>query len=101
MRKKRVVFQLPKKRFFHQMFSRVIYSPQKIYFVRSDNGFTLDHFANNIDIIEQHVNQEELLEVVDEANKAVEHFADVRYKKGLNLILALVLIIMLVFSIPM
>ena len=56
MRKKRVVFQLPKKRFFHQMFSRVIYSPQKIYFVRSDNGFTLDHFANNIDIIEQHVN---------------------------------------------
>lgn len=55
MSRRRVEFNLPKKQFSHELFSRVIYDPHKIYFVRSDKGFTLNHLASNLDIVEQYI----------------------------------------------
>ena len=60
----RVTFKLPRKQFFHEIFSRVVYNPHKIYFVRSDTGFIYKHLEENREEVKKYVDPGDLYDFV-------------------------------------
>ena len=87
----RLRFSLPVKKFFHEIFSRIVYDPHKVYFVRSDEGFTQNHFNANKERIREYTDPDGLLDVVEKANLKVNNFQDIRYRKAVYVIVILVI----------